>query len=271
MTPLEKLEDLGYIPLDVSLWEQNSLRYLRAQDKNGYIVYVDFQGEKITTVEAERLYKTQKIIAPYSLARGSLTCAEPESQAIAVECEGGVCIFSRENSFNLEERNYSCEKTFPHHRIPSSCPVIKYKELLNNPGQIEKCIETCSERISCSDIKFCDVIMEEMPVAIRQLNACWEKYNCLFCEKKKELIKSITELEKYKKDYECKGDTCNEKYKIIIFNLKKRREKLSTLVLLCKSLVSAKEALIGLSQELDSNIEWLTKEMANLCYVMNPC
>ena len=266
-----KLQDLGYSVQDIKLKEKNKVRYIKAKDKHGRTLYIDLEEEEISLKSTDVvLGETKNIIAPNSLIRGNLSCVEPEARGIAVECSGGVCILSRENKFNLEEKNFSGPTSFAHHLTPSSYPLIKLKEITSNPLHMERCLETCSERISASEMEFCNNVMQDIPKNLRELNCRWEGFMNAFHCKKKELLESIAELEKYKKDYERRGDTCSHNYKTILWNLKYRREKLYSFIVLSKNMVVAKNTLLGISEELEENCKWLHQELADLKFVITP-
>lgn len=269
----KKLESMGYFPQDIRLKEKDKIRYVKASDKKGRTVYVDVdvEGEEVIE-EGIVLPETISIIAPNSLVRGGLACVEPENQAVAVECEGGVCVFSREKRFNLEEKNFSSQHRFPQHRIPNSCPVIKYSELTANPSQVEKAVEISCERITVSEMKFCDSLVEETGKSIIEAEACWKRFACSLLQRRKELFDSLRELETYRMNYEKGGESrdlyCNEKYDALLWNIKARRAKLANLILMCKGLTETKETIDGIARELADNTGWIQKELSNLCYVI---
>lgn len=268
---MEQLEAYGYRLENIQLKEKDKLLYVKILDKSGKSFYLDLEGRKIEVEEEKSiiLERGKETIAPNSLLRGGLSCVEPEISAVAVECKKGVCILSRGQRFNLQEDSFLCGSQEITWLRDSACyPVVKFSELCTNFAQMEKSLQICAERISKSELKACCTLLEEVPCALKELGSSWDVFSASFQARKKELLDSICELEKYKCSYERNCNTACEKYQVVLYNIKVRRAKLEDLISVCKSLYCVRDTLLGITQELKADCSWLEKEICDLKFVI---
>ena len=178
----EKLMENGYNPQGYIINENDDgikiCNYVKANDNKGHVVFIepDVTGHiKLnpnTTVLSEM--KNESNI-PHSLKVGSLNVVTPDINGVAWECDGEICIISREG----EEQN-PVEKSFSnvdnqsmnldHHSYNNTIayPVIKMSEILENGSIVQETVEDVYTRLRRVDLEQCDYKLEQLKAGNNQ-------------------------------------------------------------------------------------------------------
>lgn len=269
----EILSRHGYETQDVKLLEGEKVRYIKAKSEGGHIVFIDLdRAGKVSVHPTDfSMKETPEILVSNSISRGSLGCVEPEVKGVAIECESGVCTLVRDKEFGLTEKNFSAGTLIPQYSsLPYARPIIRLSDLTTEPDRVDEFVELSSQRIIRSEIFHCDSVISSFPSSLKELQASYNRLVEVYPIKKKELIKSITELESFLPSYRKNPPVTEEgkrKFELLQLNLRIRREKLFELVSICRTLGQINQVLKEGSQDVNVATSDLVRNFEDLDYV----
>lgn len=252
-------------------------RFIKVQSPSGSSALVDINvpgvmavaKNDMTTIEIE---SGKALDIPLDVKTGTLSCAGNGVCGVAFECSNGICTISRGADMQPKETNFVkvsevSEEAAVIGSTPFAIPIVKLSEILENPIDVDKKINSSTSRIYQASFMKCQEDVKSLQGSIGKLNS---EYNALtnnLQAASNNITVTINELRAYNnRFYQLNPDSKTEidKHNKVVEELKARNELYEGLFRICKIVSSNIDAVDALTKNFSDINNVIRKDYRDL-------
>lgn len=278
----ETLESCGYAPQDKIVIADNYIRYIKAINNQGHIVYIDIDSDYQDNAEnpPDNLYVESKLPSPipYSIKMGSYECTNGDTCGVIFECDGGLCSLTRDPDslqpvehtlipMNLSQSEDIMDKIIN----PVPYPVIRLSELKCAPDQVLKGLDIATRRLRNANYLQCAHDLSALGNLIERLRSLYG----IFSKKQQYIFETLgstlRELGSYYFAYELdpsKVERDPAHFNLLVYNLRRRQELIVELLMLCQSITSFHDVVSNQIKQLEEVNNHIDKHFSGIDSVL---
>lgn len=204
-----ELIDHGYVPqvrYVINENGKNSVKYVKATDRNGNIVFVIPDTESVSFGIDETVYLNNSGVMnafPYEMILSSTECMKFETCGLVFVCDGGICTLRRDGAtidpiqevYNINDKVIDIEDS------KYGYPIVKMSEIMNNPADIAANVATLVTRLRKTSYDECDKILKDMSENISKLSEAFNNYAAKQKYYKGEIDKTTAKFKELNAEY----------------------------------------------------------------------
>lgn len=242
-----QIENAGLLPMQKIVIsdenEGNSVRYMKAETALGEPILIDVDVQGLVATRPEDLKVIQQTEIPEDVENEIdfskvYNSTGMEFQGVSMECRNGVCVLSRDDKMKpvktflkRMDNQESNDKSFLD--MANVLPIVRFSDIVQNGNMIQKDISQTFK--SLRNILYID---EKQKLAdtekyLEELHTNFQESIDLIKDASDDLEETIQELTEYAEIYQEAGledSEEQEKYRMVIENLKIRNEKVLELI-----------------------------------------
>ncbi len=278
----ELLESCGYAPQDKIVIADNYIRYIKAINNQGHIVYIDIDTDyqDLSENSQDNIYVESKLPSPipYSIKMGSYECTNGDTCGVIFECDGGLCSLTRDPDSlqpiehtlipqNLSQSDDILDKIVN----PVPYPVIRLSELKCAPDQVLKGLDIATRRLRNANYLQCAHDLSSLGHLIERLRSLYgtfsRKQHYIF----ETLGSTLRELGSYYFAYELDPSKVEQdpaQFNLLVYNLRRRQELIVELLMLCQSITSFHDVVSNQIKQLEEVNNHIDKHFSGIDSVL---
>lgn len=255
-------------------------RYLEANNMMGHRVFIDIDTDGFVAVSPTDLTLYEGKLAtviPTSTKHGMLKCVGNGVCGVAFVCEDGICALQQEGPGAPTETTFLYREQ-TNDRIARlgdraiAYPIVRLSEIIENNELVTEIISEATNRIRQNAMDSCRENFRKMQDAIDELYDAFNEFTEVQQQAFTDLSTSITQLEDMNYDYinsPPSDENSQERYKQLMYNLKKRHEMESELIYVCSSVSKKREKIMKWTQHLRNASEETVRDFANVTTILS--
>ena len=243
----QQIERAGLLPMEKivisDVNDGNSVRYMKAETPLGEPILIDVDVQGLVATRPEDLKVIQESEIPEDL-QNEINLSKVydstgmEFQGISMECKNGVCVLSRDDKMKpvktflkrMENQNESVNSILD---MANVFPIVRFSDIVANGNLIQKDISQTFKNLR--NILYIDEKQKltDTEKYLEELHNNFQDSIDLIKNASDDLEETIQELTEYAEIYQESGmedDDEQEKYRMVIDNLKIRNEKVLELI-----------------------------------------
>jgi len=265
-------------PKSAKKTNDTTLQYVKSINKKGQTVFVlvDVDGyttERITDVSLIEVKDTSKL--SQSIKSGAYNCASNDVCGVVFECGcDTICVVSRdaeeftprESTFSFVDSDLSDEG-----ETVTPYPLVRLSEIKTDPSAVLCNTDTVMKRLRNSSYTFLLQEFNETKSASSKLSESVGRFDRMLSDAATKLSKTLSQLEQWNNFYIKSPPTSQEekeRLSKIQYNLLRRNEGITTLLLSMKKVVEKQKEINLIAAEIADISEFCEKQFANVEYVL---
>ena len=249
-------------------------KYIKAVNNKGNVAYIELDEDGYKgggDMDMVLIESTIPSLIPYSLRRGSYECAGNDTYGIMFECNNGLCSLTRRSDpLEVHEQTFvfpDNSETLMMTSLPIPYPIIRLSELRQRADQVLIGLEAATKRLRNANYAYCERELRSLGQTVERFRELYVS----FAKKKKSIFgtlgKSLMELETIYRKYEMeprKADIHRDRFKLLVFNMRRRHELLIELLLICQSVNSFRDTIEAQVKDLEDLHGYIDKQFVGI-------
>lgn len=262
-----ELMKAGYVVLDKISVKNNinevKTQFIRAYNKLGITVFImlDTDGY-VSGGNNDMIMKEtgEASVIPYDIKMGAFECAGIDICGVAFDCNNMICTLRRvDTDVNPRETTFTYENSSgnPVGMLDDgyiAYPIIKMSEIRANPTLVLENTEVANQRLVAAASRSCMLGLGEAENSLKELNMAFSRFTKLREKNAIKLRETMVQLNEMNKAYISRPPTTDlgkEKYREVIYNLRRRNDLISRLLQCCRAIGSEGTRFAQLAREVN--------------------
>lgn len=280
----------GYTIINKIIVNDGGIRqcsYIRCTNKLGQMLLVELNVPGVVLESNKDLTIVRTVTGSsrnYSLRVSEAECAKLSGCNVGFVCTDGICILENDDNGDIVEQNYEFVKEFARREVVIddavvAVPIVHLSDIRANNNLVLQRVNEMTKSLRKRAFELATRQLNETRNKIDRAGKEFNKYMSVLDSKKKLLMRTINEFERYSIDYERLRCKCKEgilpqvqleKHKEVVTNLVLRSEKVGEMLKSIRVVNNLHRQLDNVNLELAAATKFLCTEFEHVgeAYIM---